>query len=118
MRQAFAHEARLAMDADADIAAPGAAITRALCGHWDHPPPCPVAPHHTAARRLGEDVLLRVLFAVDPTLEEAVRGHIEAALARGHLDGPHGAVAWTLTSSRRSDLTTEELAHAERLVRA
>jgi hypothetical protein len=89
MRQAFAHEARPAMDADADVAAPGAAITRARCGHWNHPPPCPLAPHHTDARRLGDDVFLCVLFAVDPTLEEAVRAHIE-----------------------------DELAHAERLARA
>jgi len=24
----------------------GGAITIALCGHWDHTPPCPLAPHY------------------------------------------------------------------------
>jgi hypothetical protein len=36
MREAFAHEAVLVMEPDADMRAPGAAITVALCGHWDH----------------------------------------------------------------------------------
>ena len=118
MRQAFAHEALLAMEADADTGAPGAAITKALCGHWDHQPPCPLAPHHSGVTRVGDGVHLRVLFAVEPGLEEAVRGRIEGALSEGHLSGPDGAVAWTLTSSRRSDVTADELPLAERLERA
>jgi hypothetical protein len=43
------HAATLLMaDAAADAAAPGAAITVALCGSWEHPPPCPLAAHHTS----------------------------------------------------------------------
>jgi hypothetical protein len=38
MRQAFAHEAVLVMEPDADVRAPGAAVAVALCGHWDHEP--------------------------------------------------------------------------------
>ena len=34
--------------------APGGAITVALCGSWDHEPPCPLAPHHTRAHRSGD----------------------------------------------------------------
>lgn len=117
MRQAFAHEALLAMEADADMRAPGAAITKALCGHWDHPPPCPLAPHHSDATRVGDGVRLRVLFAVEPDLEEVVRERVEAALSHGHLVGPDGEVAWTLTSSHRSGVTVEELPHAQRLAR-
>ena len=32
------------MEPDADVRAPGAAVTVVLCGHWDHEPPCPLAP--------------------------------------------------------------------------
>jgi hypothetical protein len=117
MRHAFAHEALLAMEVDADTGAPGAAITKALCGHWDHPPPCPLAPHHSDARRRSDGVHLRVLFAVEPELEETVRGRIEGALSDGHLIGPDGEVEWTLATSRLSEVTTEELPHAERLKR-
>ncbi len=59
MRQVFAHEAELFMAPDGDIQAPGAAVTVGLCGHWDHEPPCPLAPHHTEANRLGGVVHLR-----------------------------------------------------------
>ncbi len=51
MRLAFAHEAVVSMAAGADIRAPGAAITVGLCGHWEHEPLCPLAPHATAAQR-------------------------------------------------------------------
>jgi len=47
MRQAFAHDVVLAMEPDDDERAPGAAVTAELCGGWDHPPPCPVAAHHS-----------------------------------------------------------------------
>ena len=33
------------MEPDADVQAPGAAVTVALCGHWEHEPPGPLAPH-------------------------------------------------------------------------
>ena len=36
MRDTFAHDAVLALAPGADERAPGAAITVALCGHWDH----------------------------------------------------------------------------------
>ncbi len=49
VRHAFVHEAILTMGAAGDERAPGAAITIALCGRLDHEPPCPLAPHHTAA---------------------------------------------------------------------
>ncbi|WP_220137534.1 hypothetical protein [Streptomyces himalayensis] len=76
MRQAYVHEAVLVMERDADTQAPGAAITMALCGHWEHQPPCPLAPYHTRAERVGERVLLRTLFAADPATEHVVRDRI------------------------------------------
>jgi hypothetical protein len=117
MRRAFAHDAVLRMAADADLGAPGAAVTVALCGHWEHPPPCPLAPHHSAARRDGEEVRLRVLFATEPDSEAEVRRRIDAKLRDGELDGPGGTLTrWELRTSGPGTLTDEEAGHARRLI--
>src|SRR5690349_11215936 len=108
MRQAYAHDAVLEMPADADTGAPGAAITTALCGHWEHEPPCPLAPHHTAATRDGDRVILRVLFATEPDRVEEVRGRIDTALAGG---------GWELVSSGCARIEPRERDHARRLLR-
>lgn len=116
MRRAYVHEAVLVMQPDADLRAPGAAITAALCGHWEHEPPCPLAAHHTRAERVGVRVLLRTLFATEPATEHVVRGRIDLALAAGRMQGPDaGVTRWRLHSSGRSDLTAEEAGSAERL---
>jgi hypothetical protein len=118
MRQSFAHHAVLIMAADADAQAPGAAITMELCGHWQHEGQCPVAPHHTRAERVNGDVLLRTLFATEPTLEDTVRQRIDEALARGQFLSADGATTrWRLRTSRRSDVSAEETDHAARLTR-
>jgi hypothetical protein len=118
MRQAFAHDAVLTMDADADLRAPGGAVTAALCGHWDHEPPCPLAPHHSRADRVGSEVHLRILFVTDQTAETTIRHRIESALAHGKLQGPDGLVTrWQLHSSQRSALQADEMDHAEQLIR-
>ncbi|MGC5022508.1 hypothetical protein [Micromonospora sp. DT47] len=118
MRQAFAHEAILLMAPDADTQAPGAAITMALCGHWEHEPPCPLASHHTRADRSDGEVRLRILFAAEPELEDTVRQRIDLALSRGQLPGPEGAhTRWQLRISRRSEVSPEETNHATRLTR-
>jgi hypothetical protein len=118
MRQAFAHDAVLIMAADADAQAPGAAITVALCGHWQHEGPCPLAPHHTRAERINGEVRLRTLFAAEPELERTVRQRIDLALSGGQLPGPGGATTrWQLSTSRRSEVSAEETDHAERLTR-
>lgn len=116
MRQPYAHDATLAMAADADQRAPGAALTVALCGHWDHRPPCPLAPHHTRAEREGELVRLRVLFAAEPDDEPTVRARIDAALGAGALTGPDGlTTTWELRDSGAGVVTAAESAHAARL---
>ncbi|MFG2130908.1 hypothetical protein ACGFNV_24250 [Streptomyces sp. NPDC048751] len=116
MRRAFAHDAVLLMEADGDVGAPGAAITVALCGHWNHRPPCPLAPHHTSAERSGGEVRLRVLFAAEPAAEQEVRGRIEAALSRAAFDGPDGVTThWRLYSAGPGPVRKDELGHAERL---
>ena len=105
MRHAYAHDAVLGLAPGADIRAPGAAVTAELCGHWEHDPPCPLAPHHTAAQREGEDVRLRILFATEPEREAEVRERIGRALT-----------AWEVHSCATGSLRPEEEAHAGRLV--
>ncbi len=117
MRDAYAHEALLTMDRTADTRAPGAAVTVALCGHWEHEPPCPLAPHRTDVGRVDDDGLaVRILFAAEPGAEGEVRRRIDAALAGGHLTGPDGAdTTWRLRSSRVSAVRDDETAQAGRL---
>jgi hypothetical protein len=105
MRYAYAHDAVLELAPDADQAAPGGAITTELCGHWEHPPPCPLAPHHTAAERQGPRVHLRILFATEPEHEAEVRTRIGRALG-----------AWQVRRSAVGAVRPEEQAHAGRLV--
>ena len=106
------------MQPDADLRAPGAAITAALCGHWDHEPPCPLAAHHTQAERAGDRVRLRTLFATEPDAEQVVRERIDQALSIGHLRGPDAVVTqWRLDTSLPSEVTADEADHAERLTR-
>ena len=115
-RASFAHEAVLSMGADGDVRAPGAAITVALCGHWEHEPPCPLAPHHTAAERVGDEVRLRTLFVVEPGREDEVRERIGTALAAGRLVRADGQeTRWHLRSSASAAVRPEETDHARRL---
>lgn len=104
------------MATGADTRAPGAAVTVELCGHWDHEPPCPLAPHHTHAERSNGEVHLRILFAVEPEREDTVRQRIDKALSRGRLPGIEGPDAtWQVRLSRRREVSPEEADHAERL---
>jgi hypothetical protein len=115
-RAAFAHDALLDLDPGGDDAAPGAAITVALCGSWSHEPPCPLAPHHTRAHRSGSQVTLRVLFAAEPADEPRVRELLRGALSRGWGDTPEGGrTSWELIEEDPSQVTLEEEAHARRL---
>ncbi|WP_116104128.1 hypothetical protein [Amycolatopsis thermalba] len=107
MRQVFAHDAVLGMAPGADERAPGAAVTVALCGHWEHEPPCPLAPHHVRAEELGDELHVRVLFAAEPGAEREVRHRIDRALSE----------RWQVRASRASDVSPAEAGHAERLVR-
>lgn len=118
MRQVLAHEAELFMAPDGDIQAPGAAVTVGLCGHWDHEPACPLAPHHTEANRLfGGVVHLRTVFAAEEDSEDAVRQHIDDALTGGELLGPGGATQWQLSDSRPSAVSGAERDLGARLIR-
>lgn len=109
MRETFAHEAVLSMGPEADLRAPGAAITVALCGHWQHEPPCPVAPHYSRADRVGDEVHVRTLFAVEPEKEHLVRELIDRALSAGQMQGLNGErMRWQLRSSQQSVVSAKD----------
>jgi hypothetical protein len=89
----------------------------ALCGHWDHNPPCPLAPHHSSADRVGDEVRFRTLFAVEPELEDTIRQGIDQALAGGQLAGPDDQTTqWQLRSSRPRVIQNNEMDQAQRLI--
>ncbi|MFD4421738.1 hypothetical protein ACFWN7_09570 [Agromyces sp. NPDC058484] len=118
MQTVFVHEARATIAPGGDDGAPGAAITAALCGHWEHEPPCPLAPHHTSAERTGDVLHLRTLFVVEPELEDTVRQRIDSALAGERLIGRNDIVTtWRLRSSRPADVRPAERTHADSLLR-
>jgi hypothetical protein len=100
-----------------DIAALGAAVTRGLCGSWDHPPPCPLAPHHTRPERDGDTVTLRIIFATEPANEALVRSRIDGALRQGSLTGPGGRTSrWVYLGAGPGMLDPAVSAHARRLI--
>lgn len=117
MRLAFVHDAVLDMAPDAELNGPGGAVTLALCGAFDHPPPCPIAPHATRSDRGADGVAVRVLFATEAHREAEVRALIDGALAAGSTSTPEGArVEWTFRSSAPGTVTDAERAHAQRLI--
>jgi hypothetical protein len=117
-KQAYAHDAVLLMAPGGDERAPGGAVTLTLCGSWSHEPPCPLAPHHTAVSRTGDELRVRVLFAAAPRDEERVRALIDAALRSGGAPTPDGPPAtWRLTSSAASSVRADERDHGDRLTR-
>jgi hypothetical protein len=117
MRSAFVHDAIVSMEPDADSRALGAAVTVALCGSWDHDPPCPLAPHHSRAERVGDVVQIRILFAAEPDREAQVRRRIETALASGRLSKSDGGTTyWQLRSSQPGEVSANEAEHGEQLI--
>jgi hypothetical protein len=117
VRQALVHDAVVTMEADGEVRAPGGTITLALCGRWEHEPPCPFAPHHIAAHRRGNHVCLRVLFATEPSAEADVRSRVEAALSRSSLMGPDGVTTrWQVRSAQPGLIRKDETRHAGRLI--
>ena len=119
MRTAYAHDAVVVLGPGVDAGAPGAAITFAVCGSWDHPGPCPLAPHHTSTSGDGSEVRVRVLFATESDHEADVRALIVGALSSGRVATPEGGTAaWRLRHHAASALEGDEAHHAARLAAA
>lgn len=109
MRTTYVHEARLALDEGGDDRAPGGAVTLELCGSWDHPGPCPVAPHHTSVRTDADEVVVRVLFACRAVDEDEVRARVIEGLRRGDLVGPDGVrTRWSVLAHHADAVRPEE----------
>jgi hypothetical protein len=121
MRQAFAHQGLVDLPEGGDERAPGAAVTVALCGHWEHEPPCRV-PHRTDVARVDDGLVVRVLFACDPADEGDVRVLVDRALAGGELPVPAPDDArpsrWRLLRSAPGELSAADSALAARFVGA
>lgn len=92
---AYEHRASLRLADGADPQAPGARVTVALCGHWEHQPPCRWE-HHTSATSNGELLQVSVGFDCGPGEEAEVRRRVREALAEGELEEPHGTSRWQL----------------------
>lgn len=109
-RRAYAHAAVVLVQPGGSPNALGGAIAKALCGSWDHPPPCPLAPHHVAYRVVGDDVVLRVLFVTETADEPRARRLIGEALGSGELTGPDGLfTTWRLKTTAVSDIRSSEV---------
>jgi hypothetical protein len=107
-RGAFVHQAELLLGDDTDPAAPGAAVTVALCGHWEHEGPCRW-PHNNAIDPDRVPARFRTLFVADAVEEQAIRELIVGALT--------GAAAWSVSSNGARAVEATERALAHRLAR-
>lgn len=99
-RQAWVHDASVELNENVDPQAVGAAVTIALCGHWEHNRPCRW-PHNNEI----VDARFRTLFVCEPDEEPAVRARIAGALA--------GESQWRVVSERARPVAESEgaLAH-------
>jgi hypothetical protein len=102
---AYVHEAQLQLDEATDPAAVGATVTVALCGHWEHEPPCRW-PHNNELNEAGS---FRTLFIAPPAEEALVRELIAVALGADP--------GWRVLQIGARDVAPSERALAERLAR-
>ena len=100
--RAYVHEAEFTLGATTNPAAVGAAVTVALCGHWEHEGPCRW-PHHNHI----EGPLFRTIFVAAPDEEHEVRVRIRGALNR--------RAEWRVQSDRARPVAPEEAGLAARL---
>lgn len=103
-RHAFVHEAVIELAHSTDPRAVGAAVTVALCGHWDHEGPCRW-PHNN---ELADEVF-RTLFVCGEDEESEVRSRIVSAL--------RGSSEWQVISDRERPVAEEEHPLAQSLLR-
>lgn len=99
---AFVYEAAVELSAASDPRAVGAAVTVALCGHWEHDGPCRWPHNNDLAGRS-----FRTLYVCTADEEPEVRARIRTALH---------STEWRVTSEGVRAIADEERALAERLI--
>jgi hypothetical protein len=107
-REAFVHEAELRLDDGTDPAVPGAAVTTALCGHWEHDGPCRW-PHNNDMRVDADSATFRTLFIASAADEPDVRERIDRILRT--------APGWTVLRIGPRAVEPDEQSLAEGLAR-
>jgi hypothetical protein len=115
MKQTFVQCAEVLLEPAADPAAPGGAVTLALCGSWDHAGVCRW-PHQTLVTWDERRGRVRVVFVASAEDEPHVRTLIDQALTGGGCVGPDGKRSrWTTTEHRLGDLSESEEALGARI---
>ena len=102
----IAIEADLLLSAASDWAAPGAVITTALCGHWEHEGRCRW-PHNSRIDTSVSPTVLRMLVIVD----NATQNEVVALVERGLRDDGR----WQVMGFRVGAITDSERALGDRL---
>ena|SRR5512133_775640 len=102
---AWVHEAVVDLLEDADPRAVGAAVTVALCGHWEHEGPCRW-PHNNEL----VDGLFRTMFVCAAHEEPEVRARIRSALGN--------ASQWRVVEERARPVADAERSLARSLLAA
>lgn len=105
-RLAFVHEAELRLESGTDPAAVGAAVTTALCGHWEHEGTCRW-PHNNSTETSDSVAAFRTLFVASATDEDEVRTRIERGLRAG--------LGWVVLRTRVRPVLPHERPLARRL---
>jgi len=114
-RLVFVEEAVVRLAPTSDEAAVGAAVTVALCGHWDHPGACRW-PHNTSVTsRVADLVTVATLVVATADDEVQVRSAIRGAVGGGRLAVAGAADSWTVVSQRRRSVNADEAGLARRL---
>ena len=106
VRAAFVHEAELQLHKGTDPAEVGAAVTTALCGHWEHEGPCRW-PHNNDIELSDPVANFRTLFVAPSTEEDDVRERIERS--------PREGVGWAVLRTQSRPLSAPEEPLARRL---
>lgn len=96
-RRPWVHEAIIDLQSDVDPRSVGAAVTVALCGHWEHEGPCRW-PHNNEI----VDGLFRTLFVCAVDDEPEVRARIRTALGQ--------ASEWRVVTERARPVADSERA--------
>ena len=107
--QVFVQQVELVLDEGADPAAPGAMVTVALCGHWDHEGACRW-PHNNGMDATTVPAKLRVIFVAAPDEADDIRASIGRALRE--------AEGWTVVSSEVARVEDGEAGVVEGLLAA